>query len=330
MESFLRKIEDYIEEKNINYGRFACNVDSLPESFVWEIISKFKKETDCYVSPNKIWLNFSFDNNGNLYMYVGNRYTKTGFAVYQDGCHLDRRIDAISESEFINGAINEEIGKVEAAIEKFPVLNKYISDINAVSNIEKETSEFASLMCGYLDWMKEYEQEDVIELSYVDPEASPTERSMKIDGTDYKDRIHEILGNDERIKVLDSFSPKYRFRASNETGTRIYNVRVYQPQSTSYRIIMDPEMGKGHIKISYQESETALSEGEISGRCVQLLQMSRDEITNDPTMTRHQHRSIEDYESLISYVVTGEGKINYVAKKNIDSAKEAAVLQKRK
>ena len=332
MESFLKRIENHMRENNINYERFACSVESLPEAFKREIKAIFQKTTDEFVGPAKTWVNFSYDDNSNLYMYIGNRCNRGKIIIYQDGHYPDVYAERISESKFIEEASREEESRLRFEVEKKPILSKYLSkyleNVNVRESVLEETDEFTDDICAYLSYMKEYEQEDIIELSYIEPEKSPSERTMKVNATSYKDRIHEVLENDERVKVLDKFSPKYRFRATSDSGSKIYNVRVYQPQSTSYRIIMDPEMGKGHIKISYQESETALSEGEISGKCFELLQMSRDEITDDPTMTRHQHRGIEDYEQLVSYVVTGEGKINYPAKKAIDSAKEAAVLQK--
>lgn len=334
MESFLKRIENYLNENNINYERFACSVESLPEAFKREIKAIFQKTTDEFVGPVKTWINFSYDEDDNLYMFIGNRCNRGKIIVYQDGHCPDAYAERISESEFIEGASCEEESRLRLEVEKKPILSKYLSKylayVNVRASVLKEADEFADLMCDYLEWMKEYEQEDIIELLYIEPEKSTSERTMKVSAKSYKDRIHEVLENDERVKVLDRFSPKYRFRATSDSGSKIYNVRVYQPQSTSYRIIMDPEIGKGHIKISYQESETALSEGEISGKCIELLQMSRDAITDDPTMTRHQHRNIEEYENLVSYVVTGEGKINATTKKHIDSAKEAAVLQKRK
>ena len=333
VESFLKRIDDYIQENNIKYERFACSMDSLPEPFKREIKAIFQKTTDEFVGPAKTWVNFSYDENNNLYMFIGNRCNRGKIVVYQDGHYPDVYAERISESRFVEEACKEESEKLRTEVEKKPILAKYLSkyleDVNIRESVLGEIDGFTDDFCAYLSYMKEYEQEDVIEISYVDPETSPTDRSLKVSSQSYKERIHEILDSDERVTILDRFSPKYRFRAQNQEGTRIYNVRVYGVTDGSYRVIMDPELGKGHIKVSYLGNREELSEGECTRRCIDLLQMTRDEITSDPTMTRHQHRSIEDYEQLVSYIVTGEGKVNYPAKKAIDGAADAAVLIKK-
>lgn len=333
VESFLKRIENYMRENNINYGRFAYSVESLPEAFKREIKAIFQKTTDEFVGPAKTWINFSFDEDDNLYMFIGNRCNRGKIVVYQDGHYPDVYAERISESKFVEEACQEETAKLRLEVEKKPILAKYLSkyleDVNIRESVVEEIGEMTENICAYLSYLQKCEREDVIEISYVDPEASPTDRTIKVHGGDIKPRIHEILASDERVTILEQFNPKYRFRAQNQEGTRIYNVRVFGVPDGSHRIIMDPEEGKGHIKVSYLGNQGELSEGECSRRCIDLLQMTRDEITADPTMTRHQHRNIEDYEQLVSYIVTGEGKVNYMARKAIDNAAEAAVLIKK-
>ena len=336
VESFLKRIENYMRENNIDYGRFACSIDSLPEAFKREIKEIFQKATGEFVGPARTWVNFTYDEDDNLYMLIGNKCNRNKIIVYQDGNCPDNYGEKISESKFVFEACQVETERLKAEVEKKPILSKYLSkcleDINIRESVLEETDAFVDDVCAYLSWMQEYETEDeekeVVEISYVDPDASKNDRGIKVGGG-YKERLHEIIASDERVTVLEHFNPRYRFRAKSQTGNKIYNVRVYQVVNGSYRVIMDPEIGKGHIKVSYLGIDREPSEGYFSGRCINLLQMTRDEISDDPTMTRHQHRSIEDYEQLVSYIVTGEGKVNYPAKKAIDGAAKAAVLMKK-
>ena len=318
----LKKIKEWAKENNFPFYSIVYKIDSnFPKAFI-DSLKSYISSTNPDYNEIKNLKDFTiiFDKDKNVYFeFVIGVNTRIHIlendVLYNDLAPSNK----IKEEKFIKDV------KFRDSSYLFNQLQTLPSDVRKrikLQKIEEILEKITNNIIDYANYCLEERKKLIEKIYFTESDSAKNNARNNIKNKVYQKIESETIPFEEREKVLDSYNAEYEFEAQANNTDSSYIVKVYNVKRKKYKIVMEPKEGNKYTKIVHIDKEK-LSLGEVKEIVINALQLNRDQITQTKNITRHAHKSIEEYRKLLEYVIEKNNLgLNKTSKKHIDEAEE--------
>lgn len=234
----------------------------------------------------------------------------------------------IKEKQFLEDVKNKDNLFMQNVLANLPAefKSRFLKKENEVKNIEEMLKQLTQHIINYTEYCLQEKEKNIPNVFYTEPESSAISRTRNrnFPSDSQTERVNEEIDFNEREEILNSYESEIEFNATANNSNSVYRVTVYKPSLKTYKLVMEPIEGNKYTKVVHINKDN-LSMIEAQTIAISALQLSRNETSQDKTITRHAHTSIDEYRRLLEYIATkANNGLNEVKKKAIEEAEEAA------
>lgn len=337
--SILDMISAFAKDQKLTIDGLYYKFDSrFPKAFYDTVVVYLKAARLNYSEElvlDGFYINLTPEKNVTLTFVANDNNTK--LVVTQNHIHYENLPAAkiINEQVFLDSISKLDTEKNNLLINALPseFRNRFLSNIDQKATLENMLLEIAYDIMVYMRYLEDEKtlinekkveiintEKTVDKIYYVDPETSSNDiKTPSNNSKPTEPRKHGEIDIEHRLDLLDAYFPQYEFEAISNNSNSVYYVKVFKLQ-TRYKFVMEPKEGTKYTKIMHLDRDK-LTTKEMKEIVIDALQLSRADISSQKNITRHNHRTIEEYNELLDYLIYGHNNdLDYSAKKRIEEA----------
>lgn len=322
----LDKISMFAKNNGITIQQFNYKFSPRFPSAFYETVVEFMKLARAKYDPSDKMesFNIKFDRENNAYFEFNEPNGNARVIVIPDFTKFDNLPPAkvVRESTFFKTLLylDENINK--KIINSLPInfSKRFLKNYNEAQSIYQVMNELAEEIIRYISYLEKEKDNNIERLYFNELTSFGSKKPYTKTNTHItEDRKNDEIDFETRKRILNKYFPDMEFEAVAKNKDSEYVVKVYKIKSKC-KLVMEPKEGTKYTKIIHLNTDK-IDECDIKKIVITALQLDRDQTTMNKNITRHKHMSLEEYENLIDYLITGNNKgLNYSTRKNIDEA----------